>query len=155
MRREDKMISDPEVVESILLKADICHVAMIDDGEPYLVPLNFGYKDRTLYFHSAATGRKIEVMKKNPRVCFEVALPHTIITGEVACDWTTKYRSVIGYGTVSFSDDPEEKKAGLDTIMAKYGQMENTYRSGSLRNMIIGMIVVEEMSGKQSHDWEE
>ncbi|HJO06699.1 MAG TPA: pyridoxamine 5'-phosphate oxidase family protein, partial [Chloroflexota bacterium] len=62
MRRKDRAITDPAAIEKILRRADVCRVGMIADGEPYVVPLNFGYRDGKVYFHSFSSGRKIDAI---------------------------------------------------------------------------------------------
>ena len=110
MRRKDKIIQDEKLLEKILTEAEVCRIAMIDEYKPYIVPLNYGYSDNTIYIHSASLGRKIEVLKKNNNVCFEVEAKSDIVKGPKSCDWTTKYRSIIGYGKIEIVDDFEEKK---------------------------------------------
>ena len=121
MRRFDKLITDSQIIDKILNESSICRIGFSVDGEAHIVPVNFGYYDNKLFIHSATDGRKIDFIIKNNRVCFEMELDHEIITGKVACDWTTKYRSIIGYGDISIIDDSSQKKAGLDIIMSKYG----------------------------------
>ncbi len=71
MRREDKEINDIATIEGIIRKARVCRLALSENGQPYIVPLCFGYKDNNLYFHSAGEGKKLDIIKKNNNVCFE------------------------------------------------------------------------------------
>jgi uncharacterized protein len=155
MRRKDKEIRDKDIIEQLLSGSEICRIAMIDGNRPYIVPLNYGYADRTLYFHSASAGKKIDILKQNNRVCFEIEYYNEIIRDEVPCEWTSKYRSLIGYGRIEFITDVEEKRKGLDVIMNHYGKTgENTYKDNHIENMIILKLKIEEISGKQSGNWE-
>jgi nitroimidazol reductase NimA-like FMN-containing flavoprotein (pyridoxamine 5'-phosphate oxidase superfamily) len=63
---------------AILDKNAIIRLGLWDGHEVYVVPLNFVRKDGTLYFHSAGTGRKLEILKSYPRVCFETEGPFSI-----------------------------------------------------------------------------
>lgn len=99
-------------------------VAMSAEGYPYGVPLCFGYKDRTLYFHTGLKGKKLETLRKNPRVCFEMDIAVEVKEAGGACKWGVTYQSVIGYGRIRTVQDPEEKRKGLDVIMFHYGRME-------------------------------
>ena len=124
MRKKDREIKDAQELKEILQKADVCRIAFAGDGIPYIVTLNFGYiwKDNlTLYFHCAKEGRKLELMKKNNMVCFEMDIDHEIVRAEIACDWGMKYRSIVGLGLLESITDEEEKKKGLDCIMDHYG----------------------------------
>jgi hypothetical protein len=87
MRRRDKEIKDPKILESILRKAAVCRLGLSEKNTPYIVPLNFGYRANCLYFHPAGEGRKINILKKNNRVCFEAELEVELIQAEKACDW--------------------------------------------------------------------
>lgn len=63
MRRKDKEINDEKKIEQILKKSAICRIALCDQGRPYLVPMNFGYKKNCLYPQSASEGRKIGILR--------------------------------------------------------------------------------------------
>ncbi len=155
MRRKDKEITDRKIMEQLLAGSDICRIAMIDRDRPYMVPLNYGYADNALYFHSASTGKKIELLKQNGRVCFEIENHNEIIRDEIPCEWTSRYRSLIGYGTIEFITRHEEKKKGLDVIMSHYGKTgKNDYKENHIQNIIILKLNIEEISGKQSGNWD-
>ena len=156
MYRSDKLISDPKIIEQILNESSICRIAFSVDGEAYIVPVNFGYKDNKLYIHSAPEGKKIDFLKKNNRICFEMELDHEIIKDKVACKWTTKYRSVIGYGTISIVQEKSQKIEGLDIIMSKYGGPDkNTYPDAILKKMILLVIEIDTLTAKQSGKWDD
>jgi nitroimidazol reductase NimA-like FMN-containing flavoprotein (pyridoxamine 5'-phosphate oxidase superfamily) len=155
MRRKDKEITDREVIEQLLTGSDICRIAMFDGNRPYIVPFNYGYTGNALYFHSASSGKKIDILKQNNRVCFEIESYNEIIRDEIPCEWTAKYRSLIGYGTIEFITEHEEKKKGLDVIMAHYGKPGvNIYKDNHIGNIVILKLVIEEISGKQSGNWD-
>ena len=72
MRRNEREITDPKIIEEIIHQATICRIALYDADYPYIVPLNYGYESGALYFHSAKEGKKIDLIRKNSRVCFEI-----------------------------------------------------------------------------------
>ena len=154
MRRKEKEITDKSLIERILKESDLCRIAMVDGSEPYIVPLNYGYTDGVIYAHSAPAGRKIEILKANSRVCFEIEHTDEVVRKDEACKWTERYRSVIGYANVEIVTDTERKKKGLDVIMQKYGfQGEAIYNEGSLSRMVLLEMKIERVTGKQSGDW--
>jgi nitroimidazol reductase NimA-like FMN-containing flavoprotein (pyridoxamine 5'-phosphate oxidase superfamily) len=110
MRRAEREIKDRSTIEEILRRATVCRLAVCDGNVPYVVPLSFGYRDNRLYFHSAPEGRKMETIKANPHVCFEVDVDHEIVPGEIPCGWTVRYRSVIGFGKARLLEDVAQKK---------------------------------------------
>jgi uncharacterized protein len=155
MRRKDKEIKDRGIIEQLLSGSDICRIAMIDGNRPYMVPLNYGYDGKALYFHSASSGKKIDILRRDSRVCFEIEYYNEIVRDDIPCEWTAKYRSLIGYGTIEIIAGYEEKKKGLDVIMAHYGKTgENTYKDNHIENILILKLNIEEISGKQSGNWD-
>lgn len=150
MRRKEKEISDRKEIVEIIRKAQTCRIGLCDDGQSYVFPVNYGYKDGFLYFHSAQEGRKIEIIKKNPKVCFQMDVNQEIIQAENACDWSVRYRSVMGFGKAEFVNSLEEKKEALDTIMFHYSSREYIFTEACLNSVCIVRIRIDKMTGKQS-----
>lgn len=154
MRKSNQEINDWNALEEILSGAVICRVAMMDRDRPYLLPFNYGYSNRTIFIHSAFKGKKIELLKQNPRVSFEVEDSVSIIPGKKACNWSTRYRSVLGEGTVEILTDPVSKKKGLEVIMAQHGAPESTdFEINEMKSMVILKITITSLTGKQSSNW--
>ena len=150
MRRKEKEITNKSEIESIIRNSLVCRLGIADNGTPYIVPLCFGYKDNCLYFHSAREGRKIEILKRNSKVCFEFDVNLKVQSGKAACDWGMQYRSVIGYGRASFVEDPEEKRMALDAIMAQYADGAFEYSEKALGKVLVIKVEIETMTGKKS-----
>ncbi|MCF6248338.1 MAG: pyridoxamine 5'-phosphate oxidase family protein [Desulfobacula sp.] len=148
MRLKEREITDKAEIESILKKSRVCRISLMDEDKPYIVPMNFGYKNGTLYLHSAKEGRKIELIKKNPNICFEVDELVRLKKAEQACDWGAQYQSVIGNGRAVFLEEGE-KKAGLDIIMAHYSQRQFEYPEEMLGKTAVIKIAIDNMTGKQ------
>jgi nitroimidazol reductase NimA-like FMN-containing flavoprotein (pyridoxamine 5'-phosphate oxidase superfamily) len=154
MRRKNQEIIDGNVIEDILSKSLICRIGMICDGVPYIIPLNYGYTMNAIYIHSASEGKKIDILKINNKVCFEIEDTTEIIEKDLSCDWATKYRSLIGYGTVEIITDFEQKKRGLDIIMAQHGKtVNNGYKENQVEKIVILKLSIEHVTGKQSKNW--
>jgi nitroimidazol reductase NimA-like FMN-containing flavoprotein (pyridoxamine 5'-phosphate oxidase superfamily) len=154
MRRKDREIEDREALSSILEKADACHLAFAVGDMPYIVTMNFGWEWQgeypVLYFHCAREGRKLEMMRRNPRVCFELDVGHELVTGSVPCDWGMKYSSVVGYGILGEIPDDAGRLAGLDRVMRHYGWSGGVdYRSGTLDTTTVLSLKIDELSGKR------
>lgn len=150
MRKAEREIKDIEELESVIERSEVCRLGMVDDGEPYIVPLNFGYRDGRLYFHCAREGRKLDILRMNPRVCFEMESSVRLSPGERPCQWSTSYESVIGWGTAHIIMDEEEVRKGLAVLMHHYidGPLDLDPHSLSLTAVI--RVDVEKMTGKRS-----
>jgi nitroimidazol reductase NimA-like FMN-containing flavoprotein (pyridoxamine 5'-phosphate oxidase superfamily) len=150
MRRAEREIKDREAIEAILHKAAVCRLGLCCDGVPYVVPLSFGYKNDALYFHSAPDGRKIDTIRENPHVCFEVDIDQELVPGETPCEWTVQYRSVIGWGKARLVESAEEKRAALDVILDHYSGEPREYGREDVEKVAVIEVEIESMTGKQS-----
>jgi len=151
MRKKEYEITDLAEIEAILLKADICRLAMTDGAVPYIVPLNFGYRDRALYFHTGLAGKKIDILKKNNAVCFEVDVDAELIRSDIACGFGMKYRSVVGTGKAEFVADPDKKRKALDIIMGHYSRQATwEYRENSFERTCIIKVTIDAMTGRKA-----
>ena len=117
MRRHECEVTDNAIIERILERATICRVAMVDGQEPYVVPMNCGWTGHSLVLHAASEGRKLDILRGNPRVCVEIEEDVRIVTGTTGEDCTATYVTLIGTGTATFALDPQLKARGLNTII--------------------------------------
>ncbi len=150
MRREEKEIKDRGEIEDVLSRAAVCRLGLCDGDRPYVVPLCFGYKENALYFHCAGQGKKLDILRKNSNVCFEVDIDCEIVKADRPCDWGMKYESVIGYGKAVFIEDAGQKRKALDIIMQQYSNGEFGYPEEAIKNTVVIKIEIETMTGKQS-----
>lgn len=152
MRRKEKEITDKQEIEAILHKAEVCYLSFAKGDTPYVIPVNFGYEDGFIYIHCACEGRKLEMIRDNKRVCFATHVDAEIYDrGDVACQWGTTYRSVIGYGDADITHGFKQKKHALDVIMKHYSGRESfEYNEHWMENVAIIGIEITEMTGKKS-----
>ena len=153
MRKSNKEVVDTAVIVELL---NVCHVGRLGtvgrDGYPMVKPLNFAHCGRKIYFHTAKEGEKIEDIKRDNRVCFEIDLPIAYVKGTASpCTAEYLYRSVIIRGRASLIEDTEEKIFALKCLMEKY-QPEGGYGDFPEEKRGITGIVridIEEMVGKE------
>ncbi|PLX81247.1 MAG: pyridoxamine 5'-phosphate oxidase family protein [Desulfuromonas sp.] len=151
MRRNEKEIKEFERIEEVIRKAPICRLGLNDNGRTYIVPMNFGYKDKTLYFHSAKAGKKVDLLKANPEVCFELDIDFGLVKKEKeGCSWSARYRSVIGYGRAEMIERLEQKREALDILMAHYSDESFNYPFASIEKTLLFKVEIESVTGKQS-----
>jgi nitroimidazol reductase NimA-like FMN-containing flavoprotein (pyridoxamine 5'-phosphate oxidase superfamily) len=149
MRRKDKEITDRNEIDGIISRCKVCRIALCENGQPYIVPLHFGYDGKYLYFHSANAGKKIEIIKQNNRVGFEFDIFNEIITAETPCKWGTKYESVIGSGIAEFIESEQEKTKALECILSQYGGSFNEFKDSLLSSVAVIRVTIISISGKE------
>ncbi|MFO8165036.1 MAG: pyridoxamine 5'-phosphate oxidase family protein [Desulfatiglandales bacterium] len=152
MRKKEKEITKQSAIEAIITKSLVCRLALSVNNVPYMVPLCFGYRDRVLYFHSPLKGKKIDIIKKNPKVCFECDINTEIVEAEDACRWSMRYQSVIGFGKAALLEDVNEKQTALRIIMSQYSDGIFEYNDAALKKAAVIKVEIESMTGKQS-EW--
>jgi nitroimidazol reductase NimA-like FMN-containing flavoprotein (pyridoxamine 5'-phosphate oxidase superfamily) len=134
-------------IEDVICQSKVCYVGMIDaQGFPYVLPMNFGYEDGVIYFHSAQEGGKIAAIEAHPNVCvafcpeYEPAYRHE----EVACSYHIKGRSVLCRGKVVFVEDYDAKVEALNILMKQYSDRTFSYSAPAVRNVKIWKVAVTE-----------
>jgi len=150
MNREDREITNIEEIEKIINNAKVIRVAVCENNRPYIIPLNFGYKEKCIYIHSSKKGMKIDILKKNNNVSFEVDGDHELVLSDKACGFSMKYTSVVGFGKAYLISDSKQKKQTLDIIMAHYSNGIFDYSQEQLEKICIIRIDIESMTGKKS-----
>ncbi len=121
MTRRERQVTDTNEIIKILDKSKVLHLGLVDDDEPYVVPMNYGYTledgKLTIYLHGANRGRKLDLVRKNPKVFFEMCCDIVPFEGDVACKYGITYASVMGRGIAEIVEDVEEKKIALSALM--------------------------------------
>ncbi len=145
-------IEEKEKIEAIINQCDICFVGITGlDQNPYVIPMNFGYKDGVIYLHSGPTGSSLEMLAKNNNVCITFSPDHKIVYQhpEVACSYSMQSKSVICRGKVGFIEDIEQKREILNIIMKHYTNREFTYSDPAVRNVRIWKISIDKVSARE------
>ncbi len=150
MRRKENEITDQVAMHAMIHRAKVCRLAMLDGDQPYVVPLCFGYVDNTLYFHTAAVGLKVEILRKNPKVCFEIDWVTKVDIADSPCESSVEYQSVIGFGRAVFLADPAEKIQALHAIMTKYSDRSFQIPDTMVDKTTVIKVEIDRMTGKQS-----
>lgn len=150
MRRAEKEITDRQEQEEIIRECQVCHVAMADGSAPYLVAMNFGYEKGVIYLHSAPEGRKIDILRRNSRVCCAFDTGHDLVRADTPCAWGMRFRSVIAFGTATLLENREEKEAALQVIMNQYGEGEFGFPPAAVAKTAVIRVEIEEMTGKKT-----
>jgi len=150
MRRKDKEISDEAQIKAVIKKSNVCRLGMVSGNEPYIVPLSFGYRGGILYFYGALNGRKIDIIRENPKVCFEFDLLNETVKSENACEWSMRYQSVIGFGKAFFIESLEAKRNAMSIIMGQYSDRSFELPENMLKATAVFKVEIDSLTGKQS-----
>ena len=153
MRRKDREITDFQQIADILNRCNTIRLGIGGGEYPYVVPVSFGMETvdgkAVIYFHCAHQGLKVDLLELNKKVCVEADI--FIRTEEITHGITARYESVIGFGECVFLTDTAEMVHGLKLICEHYGyadyQIDNC---GSLQHVLVGKIVLEQISGKRN-----
>ncbi len=156
MRRAERAVTDPAVIREILDRAKVMHVGFVDQGDPYVVPLNFGYTYEndvlTLYFHSAVSGRKMDIIKENPTVFCTITVQDGLKDGgDNACSYSYHYASIMGQGRAMRLTSPDDKRAALDILMEhQTGRKGFSYGDSSLSRLAAVKVELEHFTAKMN-----
>lgn len=154
MRRKDLQVTDPARIDEIIWNCDCCRLAFADGAHPYIVPLSFGYQregtEQVFYFHGAAVGRKVTLIRTLGYAGFELDTNQKINTSENACDFSVRYQSIIGEGEISELTAVNEKAEALQIIMKHYSEKDNwDFPEKVLEKTAVFRMVVKEISGRE------
>lgn len=148
---KSRIITFETDMEAIIQKCQYCSIAMIDvEGNPYVLPMNFGYSDKVVYLHAGPEGKKLDALRNNPRVCIAFSTDHLLQwqNSDVACSYSMKYKSVLVYGAVEFVEDMEEKEAALNIIMRQYTGQDYKYNAPAVKNVCVFKVVATKTEGR-------
>lgn len=154
MRRKDRELKSLPEIEEVLRRCEVCRLGLCDGGFAYIVPMNYGFTMEdgvlTLYFHCAREGRKLELLRADPRASFELDGGHQLLPAADPARTSFAYECVMGTGAVEIVEDPAEKKRGLDLLMAHYGGAgEYTYTEGCMGAAMVLRLVSRDFTGKR------
>lgn len=152
MRRKDKQVTSQAWIEDVLQRAEWLELGLAGpDGWPYVVPLNFAYKDGYLILHGAAASKKVNMLAENPKVCFQAAIDTEVIRNEMdPSEFSMKYRSVTGFGLARSVDDIDEKRECLKELMYHYDGPVEPMPDAMLQRTLVIKVEIKEMTGKIS-----
>ena len=154
LRRQDRAVSELAEIDAILGRCQVGRIGLIDDGAPYVVPVSFAHRleaDQTItvVVHGAAVGRR-QSLAGGP-VCFEADRQIEVVAGPKACDFTVRYESVIGTGTVEVLADPTAKRQALACLVEKYCGVDFELElDAPLERMSVWSIRLDSVSGKHN-----
>lgn len=154
MRRDDRAVTDIDEIYGILSRCDTIRVGMNGDGYPYIIPMTFGCEKTddkiVIYIHSAADGRKWDILNRDSRVCIEADLFYKVEKRDNG-DITAVYESVIGTGDAVLLTEKTDKINALKCMLSKYKESGFPVTScQSLPHVAVFRIELNEVCGKRN-----
>ncbi len=121
MTKRERQITDEQQIRRILDTAKVLHLGLCANDEPYVVALNYGYTMEdgklVIYLHSAQRGKKLDLLRANPKVFFELDCDLVPFEGQLPCQYGMVYSSIMGRGVAHIVEDVEEKKRAMSILM--------------------------------------
>ena len=131
MTKRERQVTDPAQILHILDTGKVLHLGLAVDNEPYVVPMNYGYTMEngklTMYLHSATRGKKLDMIRCNSKVFFEIDCDLMPFEGDVACQYGLVYSSIMGKGTAHIVEDVEEKMKAMSILMKTQTEKDFTF----------------------------
>jgi len=149
MRRKDREVTDPHFIENVLNGVLYGNLGLCDNGKPYIVPMNYAWSGSKIWLHCAAEGRKLDIIRSNPKVCFQVSADTELITADNPCGYGMFYSSVIIWGTASIIEEHETKSMALGKLMRHFSKdFSHKFTEEQTKNICIISIEPEEITCK-------
>ncbi|MFC3396581.1 pyridoxamine 5'-phosphate oxidase family protein [Brenneria rubrifaciens] len=149
MRRDDREITDAREIEQIIQAARVMYLGLSSDDIPFVVPVFYAWDGQALYFHSARSGTKIEIMKRNNKVCFVISVDQGVIDDAMVCNFEARHRTVIGLGEAVFIEDEEEKITALSRIVERFTTRPSGFPAANLKATQVIRINILSLKGKK------
>ena len=152
MTKRERQVTDPQQIRHILDTAKVLHLGLSVNDEPYVVPMNYGYTMEdgklVIYLHSAVKGKKLEMVRTNPRVCFNIDCDRMPFEGRVPCQYGMVYSSILGRGTAALVEDPEDKMEAMSILMKTQTGKDFTFNERLVSIVTVIRIDVTEYTAK-------
>ena len=152
MTRRERQVTDEAQITAILDAGKVLHLGLAVDNEPYVVPMNYGYTRENgklvMYLHSAVRGKKLDMIRANPKVFFEIDCDLVPFESELPCQYGLSYSSVMGKGIAHIVDDVEEKKKAMSILMKTQTNKDFTFEDRLVSVVAVIRIDVENYTAK-------
>lgn len=152
LTKRERQVTDLEQIIRILDTAKVLNLGLSVNDEPYVVPMNYGYRMEdgklTLYLHSAVKGKKLDMIRANPKVFFSMDCDRMPFEGRVPCQYGLVYSSIMGRGTAAIVEDVEEKKQAMSILMKTQTGKDFTFEDRLVTIVTVIRIDVAEYTAK-------
>lgn len=152
MQRQEKEITTRSEIDAVIERCLICHLAFAVENTPYVIPVCFGYDGRYLYIHTAREGKKIDMIRRNPRISFAMETGLRLLAApSKPCKWSFAFESVVGVGRIDELTETEDQIHGLALMVKHYAHDRQMPSPTPGPGMRVWRIQIDELTGKRSH----
>ena len=152
MTKRERQVTDEKQIMAVLDEGKVLHLGLAVNDEPYVVPMNYGYTHENgklvVYLHSAVRGKKLDMMRANPKVFFEIDCDRMPFEGKLPCQYGMVYSSVMGKGIATIVEDVEEKMKAMTILMKTQTGKDFTFNEKLVSIVAVIRIDVEEYTAK-------
>ena len=152
-RRTDRTMKTSREMELLLERMPVGRLAVTTEDGPYIIAVNYLFFEGSIYFHSGLSGRKMEALQADSRVCFLVDEVGPQVLWEQGCGISQVYKSVVCFGKAEFVEGPLEKRGILERMVRKYVPSSYPFspmKDQNVNKTAVVRIVIESMSGKEN-----
>ncbi len=144
-------IENRKEINEIIKACKTCFLGMSENGQPYVLPLNFALEDDCVILHSAPAGRMWETINTNNRVCINWTLGEDFAWQDekVGCSYRVKSKSVLVEGEVEIVDDFDEKEHCMKLLMAQYSNREFKFSAPAIKNVGVLKVHIKKITAKE------
>lgn len=144
-------IEDRKEIDEVIKACKTCYLGMSENGQPYVLPMNYALEDEYVILHSAPEGRMWETIKTNPKVCINWTIGEELAWQDksVGCSYRVKSKSVNVEGEVEFIEDFDEKYRCLQLLMGQYSKCEFKFGTPAVKNVGIFKVRITKISAKE------
>ena len=140
-----RFITDEKIIREVLEACKIIHIGIQDGDGVYVVPTNYGYTYEdgklTFFTHGAKSGKKWDLIQKNPHVGFEIDTGFQLVDGgEVPCNFSNAYGSI-----------NEEKCRIMTNVMKVQADRDFSFTPAMVESLGVAKIEVEEFKCKSGY----
>lgn len=153
LRRKDRIMKTSREMELLLEHMPVGRLAVTTEEGPYIIAVNYLFLEGSIYFHSSVSGRKMEALRADSRVCFLVDEVGPQVLWEQGCGISQIFKSVVCFGKAEFVEDPLEKRGILERMVRKYVPSSYPFSpmtDQNIKKTAVVRIVIESMTGKEN-----
>lgn len=155
IRYAKRAVTDRAEIDAILAEGLVAHVGFEQDGQPFVIPMTYLYRDGRLFLHGSTASRTVRHLASGAPVCITVTLVDSLVASKAASSHSLNYRSAVVFGR----GRPVRAKADIvelsHAIIARYfpdrapGDAYRPVTDDELKAVRFVEIEIEEISGKR------